>query len=68
MDKEYAISFVGPHGLDEVNSGELTLTGAKRVARIYEDDGAKQITIKLYEEGDIKHQWDLKEGTWYQYE
>jgi hypothetical protein len=68
MDKEYAISFVGPNGLDEVNSGEKTLTGAKKIGRRYSKGGAKEVTIKLYEEGDLRHQWDYKEGTWYQYE
>lgn len=68
MDREYAISFEAGSGLDEVNSGCSTLAGAKKVGRGYFKDGASNVTIKFYEDGDLRHQWDLKDGKWIQYE
>ena len=68
MDREYAISFEAGSGLDEVNSGATTLAGAKKVALGYRRDGARNITIKFYEDGDLRHQWDLKGNKWVQYE
>lgn len=67
-DKEYAISFEAGSGLDEVNSGCETLGAAKKVALGYQKDGAKNITIKYYRDGDLLHQWYLVGNKWKQYE
>ena len=68
MDREYAISFIAGSGLDEVNSGVTTLAAAKKVARGYYKDGASQVVIKFYEDGDIRHQWDFDGKKFVQYE
>lgn len=69
MDREYAICYrTAQSGLAETNSGETTLRGAQKVARGMAKDGCYDITIKLYDDGDLQHQWDLKDGKFTQYE
>jgi hypothetical protein len=66
-DKEYAVAFEGPNGLDEIGVGRVK-RDAEKWARDYERQGYKNITIKLYGDGDLQHQWDLVDGKFTQYE
>lgn len=70
MDREYAVCFYGKNGLDELDTGAKNLTAAKRVAMEYYKNGASKITVKMYDEGDLRHQWDLSDDgkKWTQYE
>ncbi len=70
MDKEYTLCFESEvHGLQELTSGKGKAQAMKD-AMFYIKRGATNMTIKLYEEGDIRHQWDYKPAskTWMQYE
>lgn len=69
MDREYAISFTDKDGiLDELNLHAAVLQEAKYKAMYYIKNGFKQVTIKLYDNGNLQHQWDYKDGKWIQYE
>lgn len=68
MDREYAICFKMNGVLDEINLHSAVLQQAKSNASYYIKNGATDVTIKLYEEGDLVHQWDWKDGKWVQYE
>lgn len=67
IDREYAVCFKGPNGLDEIGLGPDFFV-AQKIARGYADDGATQVVLKHYEEGDLIHQWDLINGKWKKYE
>lgn len=69
MDEEYAISYYDRKGvLHEVGMGVFTLNEAQKEAKWYIRNGASEVVIKYYADGDLKHQWDYKNGNWVRYE
>ena len=68
-DKEYAVSYYKDGILDEIGLHDVTtLAQAISIAEDIAGKGATQVTIKYYEDGDLRHQWDLKGVSWVQYE
>ncbi len=70
-DREHARSYYDKKGvLVEVRLNAAVLQEAKAKALSYIKNGIakKQVTIKLYEDGDIVHQWDCKNSKWVQFE
>lgn len=56
-------------GYQEIGLKAQTLPGAKKETEDWiKNKGALDVTIKLYFEGDISHQWDFKSNKWVQYE
>jgi hypothetical protein len=66
-DRTYAVCFKGPNGLDEQDIG-TTKRAAEKFARERAKEGCTDITVKLYGDGDLQHQWDLVDGKFKQYE
>lgn len=68
-DKEYAITYFDKDGgFHEIVANEQTRTGAKAQGEELEQKGATKVTVKLFEDGDLRHQWDLTAAGWVQYE
>lgn len=70
MDREYCICYKGKNGMDEIGLNAAVLQEAKNKAMWYIKNkvALEDITIKLYEDGDLKHQFDYKDNKWVQYE
>jgi hypothetical protein len=66
-DRTYAIAYRGPSGLDEMDVGTRKAMAFKW-ARDHAREGHTDITVKLYGDGDLQHQWDLIDGKFVQYE
>lgn len=72
QDSEYAVCYKDSNGVTEERLKATNLDDAKEEAMWYVKRLADEITIKFYEEGDLRHQWDYigKNGlsAWSQYE
>lgn len=67
MDKEYAIDFFGKNDREELGVGRIKSEAVSQ-AKYYLRKGATEMILKLYQDGDLLHQWDWRGGKWCQYE